>query len=128
MRPLEGDDALAPAYDMESSLGFQLQDEKRQTILDDASGDLLRRYGERGTAWRFDGHKKTTLIDVASASVAHCSPEGRAWVRSLVARAGKIEFQELLEPVVGMSAVALRFSLMLLETNVRRLEDAFSHS
>lgn len=128
MRPLEGNDALAPAYDMESSLGFQLQDEKRQTILEDATGGALLRYAERGTAWRFEGHKKTSLVDVAVSSSGFCSPAGRAWVKTLVEHAGELELWELLQPVDGMSAVALRFSLMLLETNVRRLEDAFSHS
>ncbi|MEG8035012.1 HipA domain-containing protein [Sphingomonas sp. LR61] len=128
MRPLRGADALAPAYDMESSLGFQLQDEKRQTILDDVSDGSLLRYAQRGTAWRFEGHKKTPLVEVAASSMAFCSPRGRSWVSGLVARASELDFVRLLQPVDGMSAVALRFSLMLLKTNVRRLEDAFSNS
>jgi len=128
MRPLEGNDALAPSYDMESSLGFQLQDGKREAILEDATSASMLRYAERGTAWRFEGHKKTSLVDVAVSSSTFCSPVGRTWVKTLVTRATELEFSELLQPVDGMSAVALRFSLMLLDTNVRRLEDAFSHS
>jgi hypothetical protein len=128
MRPLSGSDALAPAYDMESSLGFQLMDEKREAYLLDRSGQSMLRYAERGTGWRFEGHKKTPLVEIAAASLSHCSDAGRSWLRDLVETAGRLELREVMQPVNGMSAVALRFSLMLLETNVRRLEDAFSSS
>jgi hypothetical protein len=53
MRPLRGEIALAPTYDLENGLGFQLLDAKRKAYLDDPPA--LEQFAERGTATRFEG-------------------------------------------------------------------------
>lgn len=125
LQPLSGAEALAPAYDMEGSLGYQLLDAKRREIVGDESGRLLSQFAEKGTAWRFEGHQKSTLVSVARESANLCSEPGRAWIRSLVSSLPSLDLIELKRPADGMSEVARSFALRLVDLNVRRIHDVF---
>ena len=124
MRPLRGSTALAPTYDMENGLGFQLRDEKRSACLEDP--EKLDLFARRGTAYRFEGVQHESLVDVAASSAASCSESGRRWLRGLIDTAETLDFSTLLRPASGVSEVAVRFAQVLLGRNVRRMQDAYS--
>lgn len=115
---------LAPSYDHASSLGYNLTDQKRESLLADrASG--LDRWSERGRARRYE-HRGTplTLVEHAAEAVALCSPDGRLWWTQVLERGDLGGPHEVLaEPILGMSEHASRFASELLELNLRRLRD-----
>ena len=114
-------DVLAPAYDMESSLGFQLTDEARTNRLADATA--MEKFAVKGTARRFDGDLKTPLVDLAGRAVAQCSNAGRERIAHLAEAIASVDFEELLASHPGVSVVARRFAGTVLEINGRRIRD-----
>lgn len=124
MRPLRGEIVLAPTYDLENGLGFQLRDAKRAACLADPAA--MDQFVARGTATRFDGEQRTSLVDLAVGAIDSCSPAGQQWLGGIVTAASRINFADLVVPASGVSDVAVSFAQVLLGTNVRRMQHAYS--
>lgn len=115
-------DALAPAYDMEASLGFQLTDGARAARLRDRSA--LESFALKGLARRFHGDLKTSLVDLAARAVESCSEVGRARIASLLESVARADFEVMLGRHGGVSEVTRSFAGAVLEINGRRIQDA----
>lgn len=115
-------DALAPAYDMEASLGFQLTDAARIARLRDPAA--LEVYASKGLARRFDGDLKTSLVDLAARAGQNCTDAGRARLAGLLESVARADFEALLARHGGVSEATRRFAGAVLETNGRRIQDA----
>lgn len=114
-------DSLAPSYDLEASLGFQLSDEQRAARLRDVRG--MEGFAERGRARRFYGDRTTSLVDFAANAAGHCSVDGRTLLEQLATRISAMDFEALLGGVAGVSEVARTFATKVLEINGRRICD-----
>lgn len=117
-------DALAPAYDMESSLGFQLTDDARAARLRDPAA--LESFASKGLARRFDGDLKTPLVDLAARATQTCSDSGRARIARLLGSIERADFEALLACQGGVSEVTRMFAGAVLKINGRRIQDAIS--
>jgi hypothetical protein len=115
-------DSLAPAYDMEASLGFQLTDAARADRLRDRTA--LELFASKGLARRFDGDLKTPLVDLAARAVQDCSDEGRARLAELLVAIARADFEAMLARHSGVSEVTRNFASAVLEINGRRIQDA----
>lgn len=114
-------DALAPSYDLEASLGFQLSDDQRLARLNDPRA--MEDFAKKGRARRFDGDRTTSLVDLAASAAGSCGAEGRARLETLAARISALDFGELLGGIGGVSEVARTFAINVLEINGRRICD-----
>ncbi|WP_309615725.1 HipA domain-containing protein [Salinibacterium sp.] len=119
-----GSDALAPTYDMEASLGFQLTDGAREARLRDAGS--IEAFVLKGLARRFEGDLDTSLVDLAARSFAMCSATGRARLKDLVGDIVDTDFEQIVEAEPSMSEVTRTFALKVLELNERRIHNAIS--
>jgi hypothetical protein len=117
-----GQDRLSANYDLGASLGFQLTDMRRDALLSTPGG--LAGFAERGMARRFDGDRKTTLLELARRASKRATARGRARIRDLVERIGATNFETELPELGGMSEVARNFAWAVLNTNGRRIRDA----
>jgi hypothetical protein len=115
-------DALAPAYDMEASLGFQLTDAARGSRLRDPTA--LASFAAKGLARRFDGDLRTSLVDLAARATQNCTDAGRARIGSLLDSIARADFGTMLARHGGVSEVTRRFAGAVLEINGRRIQDA----
>lgn len=115
-------DALAPAYDMEASLGFQLTDDARTVRLRDSGA--LESFASKGLARRFDGDLKTSLVDLAARAVQNCSDAGRGRIANLLESVARADFKPMLARHGGVSEVTRKFAGAVLEINGRRIQDA----
>ncbi len=115
---------LSPSYDHASSLGYNLSDEARERCADAPSA--LRRFAERGTAWRFEHQgRPRTLVAHAVEGLLICAPAAAQWWKHRLASLDLAPVRGALDQgVPGMSAVAGKFVGGLLELNLRRLQDA----
>lgn len=115
-------DALAPAYDMEASLGFQLTDVARGARLADTAA--LELFASKGLARRFDGDLKTSLVDLAARAATSCTDAGRARLAGLLELLACADFEAMLAHHGGVSEVTRMFAGAVLEINGRRIQDA----
>lgn len=115
-------DAIAPAYDMESSLGFQLTDGARSNMV--ANTVAMEKFAAKGLARRFDGDLKTSLVDLAVRAERHCSNAGRTRIAGVLESIAAADFNEVLASHAGVSGVARSFAGAVLEINGRRIQDA----
>lgn len=115
-------DAVAAAYDMEASMGFQLTDAARSARLGDRRG--MDAFVRKGYARRFHGDLRTSLVDFAARAYGLASEPGRARLDTVVDAIADCEFQQILETVGGVSDVARTFAVELLQLNGRRIQDA----
>jgi hypothetical protein len=115
-------DALAPSYDVEASLGFQLSDLQRADRLRDPRA--MEAFARKGRARRFDGDRTTSLVDVALRASGRCTPAGRARLQGTIEEIGSVDFPAILHGLTGVSEVARTFAINVLEINRRRLRDA----
>lgn len=111
---------LAPSFDHASSLGFQLSDERRSAIIDNADG--VADYAARGVSRHFRG--SPSLLDLATAAVRQCDAVG--WVDALRS-VDNDTFGDVIDriPDARMSPLARTFVVRLLAENRRRLLDEF---
>ncbi|MCD5419519.1 hypothetical protein LRS71_08080 [Rhodococcus pyridinivorans] len=113
---------LAPSYDHASSLGFNLTDKKRTTLLQN-----LMKFAEGGTAHRFEhvGNKPPTLVSLALQALDLCTPKGKEWWVSRLVDLDLGPVLTVLEQhqVPNMSDIEARFARELLELNLRRIKD-----
>jgi hypothetical protein len=114
-------DTLAPSYDLEASLGFQLSDDQRVARLEDPRA--MEDFAKKGRARRFDGDRTTSLVDLAANAARGINAEGRARLETLAGRISALNFKELLGGIEGVSEVARTFASNVLEINGRRICD-----
>lgn len=116
-------ETLSPVYDNGSSLGFQLDDARRERLL--MSDPELKDYTRKAMAVRFDHGELDTpnLVDFAVSAFGHCSRDAQAfWME-------KVEnlTPELLEAIVNrpveMSDVQRSFATTITTTNAERLRN-----
>ncbi|MDZ5144332.1 HipA domain-containing protein [Microbacterium testaceum] len=115
-------DAISATYDLEASLGFQLTDEARASRLLDRRG--MQIYARKGLARRFDGNRKSTLVEVAAAARTYCSERGRARVSMLLEAIAATDYDVLLAECGPVSEVTRTFAAEVLKINGRRISDA----
>lgn len=115
-------DAISATYDLEASLGFQLTDEARATRLRDRRG--MQAYAAKGMARRFDGDRRSTLVDVATAARKYCSDQGRTRVDDLVKEIVVTDYDVILDQCGPVSEVTRTFAAEVLRINGRRISDA----
>tara|TARA_R110000868_G_scaffold199758_2_gene446671 strand:+ start:211231 stop:212163 length:933 start_codon:yes stop_codon:yes gene_type:complete len=120
-----GADALAPAYDMEASLGFQLADEARLARLRDPAS--FEAFVRKGFARRFHGDLQTPLVDLAARAYRMCSIAGRSRIEALIDDIARMNFAHFVESTNAVSEVARSFALKVLESNERRIQDAIGN-
>ncbi|MCI1747342.1 MAG: hypothetical protein LKI24_04065 [Acidipropionibacterium sp.] len=117
-------DRVSPSYDHGGTLGFQINDAERRRCLENPNGVI--RWAERGTAHRFEHRRSApTLVEVAVRGLDMCPPATAVWWRS---RLHDLDLSAVVERVSsgvpGMSELAGRFIIEMLNVNVRRLRDA----
>lgn len=122
-------EAIAPSYDHATSLGHNLQEDRRRLYLTEAW--RLENFVRKGRAVRFE-HTGTapTLVGHAAKAVAMCADEGAHWIRTRLHTLDLAPVFETLDngDIPVMSEVAARFAHDLLDLNLRRLRDATGHS
>jgi hypothetical protein len=122
LRDAVGQISLAGSYDHASSLGFGETEHRRRAVL--AGSQDLEHWARRGTAVRFEGGAKITLVDFAAASLRRVRAEVREyWLDRLQALSWD-SWVEILESTQVMSEVARRFCARLVEINRRRMLNA----
>lgn len=114
-------DALAPSYDMENSLGFQLRDVDRERHL---MLDGCRKYAENGLAKRLDGDRRNTLVSVAARLYDAASDAGRLRLNQLVDDMASLDFETVVPKSDAVSEATRMFAVSLLTINARRIADA----
>jgi hypothetical protein len=115
---------LAPSFDHGNSLGFNLEDDRR--LLELERDPTLSNWCRRGFADRFEGRRKTTLVEFAFEAFER-STRGtdELWLRHLDS-IPLTAWDDLVARIPAMSAACRTFSVRLLTTNQRRLLDGDS--
>lgn len=121
LRSPDGQVTLAPSFDHGNSLGFNLEDDRRVLELD--RDPTLSIWCRRGFADRFEGRRKTTLVEFALEAFER-STRGvdELWLRRLDSIPPSA-WDDLVARIPAMSAACRTFSVRLLTTNQRRLLD-----
>ena len=124
LRPLpeQGAAVLAGSYDHGSSLGFNLQDERRVQLLDE---DAVGGFADRARAQRFDRATdgRLTLVQLAHRALTLCRPSAAgAWMEAL-RTVDEDQLEDVVAGVPDLSGTARRFTSALLAHNRRRLLD-----
>lgn len=117
---------LCASYDHATSLGFNLSDERRHQLATDPG--KLHAWLERGTATRFEGGRRLTLVSHAVQALDLAPSWARSWWASAVADLDIDSLRVLIDTAAppSMSDPARTFALQLVEANRRRLLDEFS--
>jgi hypothetical protein len=111
---------LCGSYDHASSLGFNLTDQERSRRIAEGS---VGTWAGRGTAWRFDYAKGTTLVDLAVRALLLASPDAKGHWTERLSQVGQEEVRALLARVPRMSDPARTFAEQVLDVNRRRVLD-----
>jgi hypothetical protein len=112
---------LAPSYDHASGLGFNLLDDRRQRLLRD--NKMRAAFVRKGTAHRFEGCQKVTLSEFALRALEMAGSDVRRYWLGRLVSVGHAQFEEVIGRVPGMSELARRFAVWLLDTGRGRLID-----
>jgi len=120
--PHVGDMRLAPTYDHASGLGFNLRDSAREQMFRDRR--MWEAFLRKGTAQRFEGGKKTTLVDFAHTALGMAGVETKDYWLHRIEALNVDQFKRTVERVPEMSEPARKFASCILEANRRRLLDA----
>jgi hypothetical protein len=119
--PLKDDQYLAPSYDHASALGFNLSDQ--QCALHFQDPNMMDAFLRKGTAYRFEGRRKVTLVDHAHTAFGLAGDVARDHWRSSLSRIDEDHFGMLVSRLPIMSEVARKFAVHVLISNQRRLLD-----
>lgn len=118
-----GSDRLAGTYDHGSTLGYNLQNSRRELHLGRGS---VPAWCSRGTAWRFEhdpNQGPATLIELAGAALRMVRPEVRTrWLDSVSATSASA-FETIIGRIPELSEAEGTFALEVLTTNRGRLLD-----
>lgn len=120
----DGPDALCASYDHASSLGFNVTDGQRTTLLADGT---VKAWAHKGSARQFEhrpGSQRRTLVDVAREAALLCSADVRGhWLDSVMS-VPVDRIDGLLDATPGLTPVTKRFTREVLMINQERLRDA----
>lgn len=123
LRSPTGDVTLAPSYDHGNSLGFNLEDQRRERQLE-RDPELLTWAG-RGTADRFEGGRTLSLVEFAYRAMDSASTDaGDYWLGRLAAVPAE-SWAAVISDIPEMSEACSTFCIQLLTTNQRRLLDGY---
>lgn len=116
---------LAPAYDNEGSLGYNLTDMRRLKMLGDDA--MFAAYRRRGTAWRFDWglDEQPTLMEAALKALSHSDQAAQAFWQDRIAYFPLAMLADEIAGISGMSEPARTFAVNLIETNLKGIRDGF---
>jgi hypothetical protein len=117
--PRKDDQYLAPSYDHASALGFNLGDQQRALHFQDPN--MMDAFLRKGTAYRFEGCRKVTLVDHAHTALGQAGDTARDYWRSSLSRIDENHVRMLVSRLPVMSEVARRFAVHVLISNRRRL-------
>jgi hypothetical protein len=123
LRPLLASDEplrLCGSYDHANSLGFNLRDEERVKRLADGS---VASWCVKGTAWRFDYGRHTTLVQLAARALELASRDAQRYWREQLSRVSHEKVQDVIARVPRMSDPARTFAQSVLSVNRRRVLD-----
>lgn len=115
---------LMASYDHGSSLGFSLSDDVRDATLRD--GMRFDAFVNRGTAYRFEGGRHTTLVDMAARALGMAGTEARAHWGAQVAAISADNIASVISRTPRMSEGARNFAIKFVSETQRRLHDAIS--
>jgi hypothetical protein len=111
---------LCGSYDHASSLGFNLTDEARVKRITERSVEAWCR---RGTAWRFDYDRGTTLVQLAAMALQLASREAQRYWSEQLRNVSDNDVRNILARVPRMSDPARTFAESVLSINRRRVLD-----
>jgi hypothetical protein len=115
--------ALGPAFDNAGSLGYQLTDTKRGTML--GTDGAMERWVGRGSAWRFDVTPTRSLVELAAEAA---NMVGVAADFPLLDRLDVLTpdfVGSVINAIPGMSEVSRRFACEVIMINVGRIRDGY---
>lgn len=126
LRPIVGADEslLAPAFDNENSLGYQLTDANKESILAGNKSGGVKGWALRGKAVRFQQDHEP-IDDLVVFAVAAMLKTGTAdfWAQKF-ANSEATLVEEIVDAIPQMSAAARTFMIKLTNTNIERLTNA----
>lgn len=112
---------MMPSYDHGSSLGFQLGDELRMLILNDPL--RFNAFVNRGTAYRFEGGRHTTLVDMAGIALSLAGDAAKSHWRERVLAVADEQIDSVIGEAIRMSVVTRTFSMKFVAETLRRVRD-----
>lgn len=121
LRPVlepDGSLRLCGSYDHASSLGFNLTDQERTRRLADRTVEAWCR---RGTAWRFDYERGTTLVQLAARALRLASPDAQCYWFERLRNVSEDRVRDVVARVPRMSDPARTFAETVLDVNRRRV-------
>lgn len=116
---------LCASYDHATSLGFNLADAQRERLLDDPA--RFAAWLRRGTANRFEGGRRVTLVAHAVSGITLAPNWARSWWVNSLEALDLGALRTLLDTAdpPSLSEPARTFAIELIEANRRRLLDEF---
>lgn len=117
---------LAASYDHEGSLGYQLTDEYRSAVLAGARSGGIEGWASKATAWRFEGWRKSSLVELAIEVLLKTNADTRHYWVDRLDKLSWQTIQEILNRCEGMSVVSRTFALELMKVNAERLKDEYA--
>lgn len=117
---------LCGSYDHASSLGWNVPDDQRLARLSEPG--RVEQWCERGFATCFErtpGQPVPTLVALAKSALDLASPAAREHWPGALAQVTADAMEDVLARIEGMSDPGRTFALRVLETNRRRILDAF---
>lgn len=117
--------ALGRAFDHAGSLGYQLTDESRRSILDRVGG--VAHWVSRGTAWRFESSAETpiSLVELARQAAEYVGkPSELRWLDRLDCLTPAV-VDAILDRVTVMSVASRMFAREVILTNAERIRDGY---
>ncbi|WAH97520.1 HipA domain-containing protein [Arthrobacter sp. MMS18-M83] len=109
---------LAPSYDHATSLGVTTRGPRLARVL--SSEALLKQFAMKATAYRFEGHTKTSLVDFAAHFLEGCGPDAQRYWRESVLQFEVGVANRIIEQS-KMSAEATRLAAKIVSINKERL-------
>jgi hypothetical protein len=113
---------LIASFDHGSSLGFNLSDERRQALL--AYPEQFNAFLNRGTAYRFEGGRHTTLIDMAADALRMAGDSTVLHWRDRLAALTDEAVDRVVDGTRRMSPVGISLTSSLVKATTRRMTDA----
>jgi len=112
---------LMASFDHGSSLGFSLLDARRTEVVNNEV--MFQAFVNRGTAYRFEGGKHITLVDMAAQALSFAEIDAREYWRHQVLSASPQSLEDIIVGTRRMSDAAVEFSVKFVRETLRRLKD-----